>query len=107
MENLKLLKLVVVLASFGLSVKTDLLSGNFVKTEKPSSYYAKEEGRISTTYCVLLCGREEGCVGVGIENVGQKVNCYFFNLNGQGTGDVVPPPGIEHWIDSKKFTLFW
>ena len=55
---------------------------------------------------VYFCAvREEGCIGVGIENAGQKVNCYLFNLNGQDTEDVVPPPGIEHWINGKKFTL--
>ena len=103
MMNLKILRFVVILASISFSVEADILNTEYVMVENPGciSYYGMEKGVRSAAFCRFLCDREDGCVGVGVENRHREVNCYFQSLNRSGYKASSPPSQIQHWIKGK------
>ena len=101
--HFKILRFAVILASLGFSVEAELLNSEYVMVENPGciSYYGMDRAVRSAAFCRFLCDREEGCIGVGIENRHREVNCYFQSLTISGYKALSPPSQIQHWIKGK------
>ena len=98
--NNRVLRFIVILTAIGFVVE----AGMYKKDNSTAyiSYYTKETGFPEQDFCLLKCNLKESCVGVAVENVGQKVDCYFVGVSRSHSKGLTPSSQIQHWIKGKE-----
>ena len=103
MHKLKLIFLRCIICTL-VSVGSSTEAGIYYRHHSPGciSYYGRETGLSDLDSCLILCDRKEDCVGVAVENTGQKVNCYFLVDNKSDSKLLNPSSQAQIWFKGKK-----